>query len=85
MYKPAGIIEVFFVYFTHVKLLQLCPTFCSAMDCSLPGSSVRGILQARMSSSGDVPDPGIEPVSPTLQADSLPLSHQGSPPMSADA
>ena len=28
---------------------------------------------------GDLPDLGIEPVSPTLQADSLPLSHQGSP------
>ena len=31
---------------------------------------------------GDLPDPGIEPaslVSPALQADSLPLSHQGSP------
>ena len=31
---------------------------------------------------GDLPDPGIEPVSPVApasQADSLPLSHQGSP------
>ena len=28
---------------------------------------------------GDLPDPGIEPTSPALQADSLPLSHQGSP------
>ena len=28
---------------------------------------------------GDLPDPGIEPVSPALQADSLPLSHLGSP------
>ena len=28
---------------------------------------------------GDLPDPGIEPVSPALQADSLPLHHQGSP------
>ena len=31
---------------------------------------------------GDLPDPGIEPassVSPVLQADPLPLSHQGSP------
>ena len=28
---------------------------------------------------GGLPDPGIEPVSPTLQADSLPLNHQGSP------
>ena len=26
---------------------------------------------------GDLPDPGIEPGSPELQADSLPLSHQG--------
>ena len=29
-------------------------------------------------SPGDLPDPGIEPRSPTLQADSLPLSYQGS-------
>ena len=28
---------------------------------------------------GDFPDSGIEPVSPALQADSVPLSHQGSP------
>ena len=27
---------------------------------------------------GDLPDPGIEPESPALQADSLLLSHQGS-------
>ena len=27
----------------------------------------------------DLPDPGMEPGSPTLQADSLPPSHQGSP------
>ena len=29
------------------KFLQLCPTLFDAMECSLPGSSVRGILQAR--------------------------------------
>ena len=28
---------------------------------------------------GDLPDPGIEPMSPIWQVDSLPLSHQGSP------
>ena len=28
------------------KSLQLCPTLCDPTDCSLPGSSVRGILQA---------------------------------------
>ena len=31
-------------------------------------------------SPGDLPDPGIKLTSPALQADSLPLSHQGSPP-----
>ena len=48
------------------------------MDCSPPGSSVHEILQVRvlaevtMSFSGDLPDPGIELTSSTLQADSLP-------------
>ena len=48
------------------------------MDYSLPGSSVHGILQARIlsrlpfPSPGDLPDPGTEPRSPALQADSLP-------------
>ena len=57
------------------------------MDYSLLGSSVRGILQARILEwvpfppPGDLPDPGIEPLSPkacALVADSLPLSHVGS-------
>ena len=29
------------------KLLQSCPTPCDPLDCSLPGSPVPGILQAR--------------------------------------
>ena len=32
----------------HAKSFQLCLTFCDPMDCSLPGSSVHGILQARI-------------------------------------
>ena len=31
-----------------VLVAQLCPTLCSTMDCSLPSSSVHGILQARI-------------------------------------
>ena len=31
-------------------------------------------------SPGDLPDPGIEPMSPALLEDSLPLSHLGMPP-----
>ena len=29
------------------KSLQSCPTLCNSMDCSLPGSSLHEILQAR--------------------------------------
>ena len=32
----------------HGKQLQLWLTLCDPMDCSLPGSSVHGILQASM-------------------------------------
>ena len=32
----------------HAKSLQSCPTLCDPIDHSLPGSSVHGILQARM-------------------------------------
>ena len=31
-----------------VKVAQSCPTLCSPMDCSLPSSSVHGILQAKI-------------------------------------
>ena len=57
------------------------------MDCSQPGSSVHGILQAKNFSGlpfppGNLPTPGIKPmspVSPALQADSLPTEPQGKP------
>ena len=64
---------------SHVQLS------CDPTDCSPPGSPVHGISQARIleyscrflkDPPGDLPDPGIEPISPALQADSLPLSHQ---------
>ena len=32
----------------NVLVTQSCPTLCSPMDCSSPGSSVRRILQARI-------------------------------------
>ena len=30
------------------SVAQLCPTLCDPMDCSPPGSSAHGILQARL-------------------------------------
>ena len=68
-----------------VKSLQSCLTIYDPVDCGLPGSSVHGILQARIlegvpvPSSRDLSYPGIKLASPTLQADSLLLSHWGSP------
>ena len=44
---------------------QLCPTLCSSMDCSPPGSSVHGILHARIiewvAISLDLPTQGLNP------------------------
>ena len=53
----------------RVHPLQSCPTLCGPTDRSPPGSSVHGILQARilewvvMPPPGDLPNPGIKPVS----------------------
>ena len=50
----------------HAKLPLSCPTLCDTRDGSLPGSSVHGILQARLLECphpGDLPDSGIEPMS----------------------
>ena len=58
-------------------VVQLCLILSDLMDCSPPGSSVDGILQARILEwlpfpyPGDLPDPGIEPRSPAFQADAL--------------
>ena len=48
----------------HTKLLQSCPTLCDPMDYTPPGSSVHGILQARLLEClppGDLPNLGTEP------------------------
>ena len=64
---------------------QLCLTVCNTIDCSLPGSSVQGILQARIldwaaiSFSRVSSQPSNKTGSPALQADSLPTELQGKP------
>ena len=53
----------------HAKLLQSCLTLWNAVGYSLPCSSVHGILQVRilgwvaMIPPGDLPNPGIKPMS----------------------
>ena len=44
--KPHGLQEDFLLS-TSVLVAQLCLTLCDLIDCSLPGSSVHGILQER--------------------------------------
>ena len=64
-------------------VIQSCLTLCDPMDCGPPGSSVMRISRqgywSRLPfpSPGDLPNPGIEPRSPTLQADSLLTELQG--------
>ena len=36
------------IFWDEMLVAQLCPTLCNPMDCSLPGSSVHGISQARI-------------------------------------
>ena len=61
-------------------------TLCDAMDCSLPGSSVHGILQARLLewvampfSGGIFPTQGLNPGLPHCRRILYRLSHPGSP------
>ena len=68
-----------------VLLAQSCLTLCDPIDCSLPGSlSMEFSRQEYWSglplpSPGDLPDPGIEPRSPALWADSLRPEPPGKP------
>ena len=64
---------------------QSCLTLCNPMDCSLPGFSVHGDSPGKNTGEGglpppgDLPNPGIKPRSPALQADSLPSKPPGKP------
>ena len=68
-----------------VSATQSHLTVCDPVDYSPPGSSVHGILQARILEwvailfSRDLPNSGIEPRSPALQAVSLQSELPGKP------
>ena len=58
----------------QMLVAQSCLTLC---DCGLPGKNT-GVGYHSLTP-GDLPDPGIEPESPALQADSLPSEPSGKP------
>ena len=83
--SPETITTLLISYWVRVSLVtQSCLTLATLRTLwSPPGSSVYGILQARIlewvaiSFSRGIFPTGIKPASPALQADSLPLSHCG--------
>ena len=67
-------------------VVQSYLTLCDPMDCSPPGSSVHGDSPGKNTGvgghvflQGNIPDPGTEPRSSTLQVILYCLNHQGSP------
>ena len=65
---------------------QRCLTLCSPVDCSPPDSSVHGDCPGKNTGAGfhalhqgNLPNPGTEPRSSALQADSLPFEPPGKP------
>ena len=84
--------KTFYILFTHVAttgggglVAKLCPTLVTpwTVACQAPLSMgfSRQEYWSRLPfpSPGDLPNPGIEPGSPALQADSLPNELQGKP------
>ena len=71
-----------------VLVVQPCLTLCDPMDYIYPARLLcpwnspgknTGVGSGRVPSPGDLPDPGIKPGSPALQADSLPSEPSGKP------
>ena len=79
----------FHVYLTlcmHAcSVTQSCQALCDPMECNPPGSSVHGILRqvilewVAMSSSGDLPNPGIKPTYPALAGEFFTTAPPGKP------
>ena len=67
------------------SVAQSCPTLCDPMDCSLLGSSVHGICEARIlewvaiSFSRNLPHPGIKPLFPALAGGFFTTEQLGGP------
>ena len=75
------------------SVARLCLTRCDSMDCSPPGSTVRGISQAKIlewvaisSHRGNLPNPEIKPTSlwsPVLAGGFFTIAPPGKPQMNS--
>ena len=74
-----------FMWESESEVPQSCPTLCDPWTVAREAPLSRGLSRQEhwsglpFSSPGDLPNPGIEPVSLALQADSLPAEPQGKP------
>ena len=65
------------------EVAESCQTLCDPMDCTFLAPPSMGFSRQEywsglpFASPGDLPNPGIEPGSPTLQADALPSEPPG--------
>ena len=81
---------VYYIIHKHYILItgmhaQLCLTLYNPKDCCPPDSSIHGISRQEyqsgfpFTSPRNLPNPGIKPMSPEVQADFLPLEPPGKP------
>ena len=74
-----------FGFSSESEAAQSCPTLCNPVGCSLPAPPSIGFSRQEywsglpFPSPGDLPDPGIKPRSPALQADNLTSEPPGKP------
>ena len=79
--------------FMHAKLLQSCPILCDLVDWTVAHQAPMSMGFSKQEywsglpfpPPGDLPDPGIKPAVPALQADSLLLESPGKSPESHDS
>ena len=77
--SPSPFLQPLLLY-SKEKVAQSCATLCNSMDWNSMEFSRPDYWSGQpFPSPGNLPNPGIEPQSPALQADSLPAKTQGKP------
>ena len=71
-------------HFSHVQLFVALWTVACQASLSMEFSWQEYRIGLPFPSPGELPDPGLEPRSPALQADSLPPQPAGKPPKFSD-
>ena len=75
VYSTCGIIHMCVLSLSHIRLSVTLWTVAHQAPLSMGFSGKNTGWGLPFPPPGDLPDPGIEPVSPVLLADSLPLGH----------